>query len=300
MTFIYVCSQPKSGLNQSYLIKTSLPPTGEFRVLQLLPKKKKQERFTIPKALTLPPREKHMKPDQNWGSVWPGPKTYHPDAVPLPLRMGFPIDDWPSFGKKANVELMKIPNFLHLTPPVVQKQCEAIKQFCTPWPKELNTNEDCEKHFPLEIITSDYCYSSPTIREPLARIVSIRVKLSSLNLDTHARDKILRLLGKRYDSETDYITIVADRCPTRKQNWEYAHYLLTAVYHEAWVHANLLERLILIVEVIYELLQYILKIHFIKCRMRFNFETFHSYPSLIQLKKPENPVNIVFINVIIV
>jgi len=30
-------------------------------------------------------------------------------------------------GKYANAELMKIPNFLHLTPAHVKKHCEALK-----------------------------------------------------------------------------------------------------------------------------------------------------------------------------
>ena len=117
----------------------------------------------------------------------------------------------------------------------MERHCEALKQFCTDWPKGLESKKKWKVHFPLEIITSDYCYAGPTIRDPLARIVSFRVQLSSLVLDTHAKDKLLRLLGDRYNPETDTITITTDRCPTRKQNWEYAEYLLTAVYNEAWV-----------------------------------------------------------------
>merc|ERR1712010_189660 len=82
-------------------------------------------------------------------------------------------------GKYANTELMKVVNFLHLTPPVVSQHCAAIAKFCTPWPKGLETDEDVEKHFPLTVVTSD-------------------------------------------------------RCPYRGQNMDYAHYLLTALYHESW------------------------------------------------------------------
>lgn len=60
---------------------------------------------------------------------------------------------------------MKIPNFLHLTPPAVKKHCSALKQFCTEWPKGLETDEDCDKHFPMTTITTDYCHSSPTIKD---------------------------------------------------------------------------------------------------------------------------------------
>lgn len=54
-------------------------------------------------------------------------------------------------------------------------------------------------------------------------------------LDKHARDKFLRLVGDKYDIETDVLTIVTDRCPLRQQNLDYAQYLLTATFHESWV-----------------------------------------------------------------
>lgn len=84
------------------------------------------------------------------------------------------------------------------------------------------------------MITSDYCHSGPSIRNPLSRIVSIRIKLSNLKLDKHAKDKFLRIVNDKYDPDTDLVTIVTDRCPLRKQNMDYAFYLLTAVYHESW------------------------------------------------------------------
>lgn len=45
----------------------------------------------------------------------------------------------------------------------------------------------------------------------------------------------MRLLEQRYDVETDEVTITADRCPLRQQNYDYAMYLLTALFHESWV-----------------------------------------------------------------
>jgi len=44
---------------------------------------------------------------------------------------------------------------------------------------------------------------------------------------------MIRLVGDRYDEETDMLTIVTDRCPTRKQNYDYGIYVLTALYHES-------------------------------------------------------------------
>lgn len=54
-------------------------------------------------------------------------------------------------------------------------------------------------------------------------------------LDEHARDKFLRLVDNRYDPDTDVVTITVDRCPLRKQNYEYAQYLLTALFHESYI-----------------------------------------------------------------
>ncbi|KAJ9579853.1 hypothetical protein L9F63_004455, partial [Diploptera punctata] len=204
----------------------------EFRVLDLNPKKSVTGRQRMKRPETIPPRSLSMPVDQDWTNVWPGPRSFHPATVPLPLRQGY-IQKGVSPGKFGNAELMKIPNFLHLTPPAIKKHCEALKKFCTAWPEGLETDEKCEKEFPMEIYTTDYCHSSPVIRDPLARIVTL--KLERLPLDAHAKDKLLRLVGERYNPDTDVLTIVTDRCPLRQQNYDYAHYLLTALFHESWV-----------------------------------------------------------------
>ncbi|GAB0091735.1 mitochondrial ribosomal protein S35 [Sergentomyia squamirostris] len=208
----------------------------DFRVLNLRSvKEQRVQRQQYKKYPLPPPRSEQMPVDQDWGAVWSGPRTFHPAVVPLPLRQGWVPKGKAPPSKIANTELMKIPNFLHLTPPVIKRQTEALRKFCTPWPEELKTEEDIEKHFPISVITSDYCHALPTIRNPLARIVSVKVRLSRLPLDEHARDKLLRLVGDRYDPVTDVLTIVTDRCPLRKQNYDYAMYLVTAVFHESWV-----------------------------------------------------------------
>lgn len=53
-------------------------------------------------------------------------------------------------------------------------------------------------------------------------------------LNYHATDKIRRLILDKYDEDTGILTITTDRCPLKSQNLDYALYLLTAVYHEAW------------------------------------------------------------------
>ncbi|KXJ76823.1 hypothetical protein RP20_CCG008872 [Aedes albopictus] len=207
----------------------------EFRVLNFkqvktqLFARRKMARVEVP-----PPRSQQMATDQDWGAVWPGPKTFVPATVPLQLRQGYVSKKHQvSPGKFANAELMKIPNFLHLTPPVIKQQCEALKQFCTPWPKGLETEEKMKQHFPVDYVSSDYCHALPTIRNPLSRIVTIQLKVDTLKLNKHAKDKFLRLVGERYNPDTDVLTLVTDRCPLKKQNYDYAMYLLTALFHES-------------------------------------------------------------------
>lgn len=80
------------------------------------------------KSPILPPRSNQMPVNQDWPSVWPTAKTFHPASVPLPLHQGWVEPGVTPPGKFANAELMKIPNFLHLTPPAIKKHCEALKR----------------------------------------------------------------------------------------------------------------------------------------------------------------------------
>nr|KAF6453165.1 mitochondrial ribosomal protein S35 [Molossus molossus] len=187
-----------------------------------------------PRKQALPPRTEKMAVDQDWPSVYPVAAPFKPSAVPLPVRMGYPVKRGVPMAKEGNLELLKIPNFLHLTPVAIKKHCETLKDFCTEWPAALDSDEKCEKHFPIEIDTADYVSSGPSIRNPKARVVTLRVKLSSLNLDDHAKKKLIKLVGERYCKATDVLTIKTDRCPLKRQNYDYAVYLLTVLYHESW------------------------------------------------------------------
>ena len=99
---------------------------------------------------------------------------------------------------------------------------------------ELMDQELMEAYFPIEQITSDYLNASSSIRDFRSQVTTIRFKISSLLLDPIYKDKFLRLVGlDRYDTETDTVTITADRCPYRLQNKEYCEYLLKALYYES-------------------------------------------------------------------
>ncbi|CAI9717289.1 Hypothetical predicted protein [Octopus vulgaris] len=213
----------------------------EFRVLEIpgVNIKKKKGMQKKRRKESLPPRYHKMKITDDWTNVWPTASTFKHSAVPFPVRQGFiarPSENQ-NLGvppdRYANTELMKIPNFLHLTPVHVAKHCKALKKFCTPWPEALSTDSLCEQHFPVEVISSDYCFSGPTVRDARARVVTFKLNISSLNLDHHAKDKMVRLLKDRYNETTGEITLKTDRCPLKKQNYDYLVYVLTALYHES-------------------------------------------------------------------
>ncbi|XP_035379636.1 28S ribosomal protein S35, mitochondrial isoform X2 [Electrophorus electricus] len=180
------------------------------------------------------PRTERMSVDQDWTAVYPTAKSFKQNAVPLPVRMGYPVKRGVPPEKKGNLELIKIPNFLHLTPVSIKKHCEALKPFCTEWPNALDSDAKCEEHFPIQVQSKDFVSAGPSLRNPKARIITLTVKLSSLNLDDHARKKMIKLSGERYNKESDTLTITTESCPLRQQNYDYALYLLTVLYHESW------------------------------------------------------------------
>uniref|UniRef100_A0A8C7PWQ9 Ribosomal protein S24/S35 mitochondrial conserved domain-containing protein n=1 Tax=Oncorhynchus mykiss TaxID=8022 RepID=A0A8C7PWQ9_ONCMY len=161
-----------------------------------------------------------MLVDQDWTAVYLTAAPFRQGSVPLPVRMGFPVKRGVPPEKKGNLELIKISNFLLLTPAATKKHCEALKPFCTEWPSALDTDAKYDEHFPVKVKSKDYMSAGTALRNPSTRIVHLRVKLSSLNLDNHARKKIVKLVG--------------ESCPVRQQNYDYAMYLLTVLYHESW------------------------------------------------------------------
>ncbi|GAB1598625.1 28S ribosomal protein S35, mitochondrial-like [Argonauta hians] len=220
---------------------TAIQQDDEFRVLEIpgVTAKTKKEVKKRRKREALPPRYHKMKITDDWTNVWPTASTFKHSAIPFPVRQGFirrPSENHNlgiAPGRYANAELMKIPNFLHLTPAHVAKHCKALKKFCTPWPEALTTDSLCEQHFPIEVMLSDYCFAGPSVRDPRARVVTMKLNISRLNLDYHAKDKMRRLLKDRYNKDTGEITLKTDRCPLKQQNYDYLVYVLTALYHES-------------------------------------------------------------------
>ncbi|CAH8862989.1 unnamed protein product [Trichobilharzia szidati] len=186
-----------------------------------------------------------FRENTDWTNVWPAAATFHHSVVPFPVRQGHCKNLAENGGippeKYANAELMKIPNFLHLTAPHVRKHCDALKKFCTVWPSGLDCDETIEKHYPVEIINRSYVFTSSNIRDPRSRVVTLQVRLSSLSLDEHAKRKFLRLAigpgpGRNiasYDWNTDILKLTTGRCPTSKQNTDFLTYVLTVLTLES-------------------------------------------------------------------
>ncbi|KAF2355367.1 Ribosomal protein S24/S35 mitochondrial conserved domain [Trinorchestia longiramus] len=256
-------TKPNEGKQTSNSIEDDFPPLRLFAHARKAVTKRKVKNLEA-----LAPRSATMKPDQDWSSVWPASRSYQPATVPLPVRMGTPPNkSSPSVDKWGNPELMKIPNFLHLTPPAVEKHCAAIRKYCSPWPEGVsyasaitmntkNPNPNPVKksktklpahepdpdavftdpgYFPMTVTKSSYLYSGPSIRDDRARVVTLKIRLEDLQLNDHSYDKLLRLVGDRYDRETHTISIIGDRCPLYSQNLDYCHYLLTVMLAEAQV-----------------------------------------------------------------
>nr|CRZ26100.1 Bm11068 [Brugia malayi] len=160
--------QAVSGINpndseeeQKRILSEERDSKGEpFRPVFLYPKRKLRMQLNIEretgqmKVQSLPrgdifqrmmvrrPRKEEMSTEQDWPSVWPVARSFRSSVVPLPIRMGarrHPERRAP-FKTEGNLELVKIPNFLHLTPAAIERHCNAIKKFCTKWPEKLDDN----------------------------------------------------------------------------------------------------------------------------------------------------------------
>lgn len=183
----------------------------------------------------VPWKPREVNPDAPWSSVYHVAQSFDPYLIPIPLRMGRPdrgraenasdsgIVPPPAIG---NLELMKIPNFFHLTPPAILKHCEALKPLCNSWPERL-------PFLPLRIETRNYVFPGHSVRHPGATKVTLKFNLRDLTLTPRARSKMIELAGQRYDPSTDTIQLVGKRCPRRSQNRDYVMYLLKVLYLES-------------------------------------------------------------------
>ncbi|XP_003383405.1 PREDICTED: 28S ribosomal protein S35, mitochondrial-like [Amphimedon queenslandica] len=172
-----------------------------------------------------------MKPHKfnegvEWSSVCQTARPFDPYLIPLSLRMGRPPKGEVPPPVEGNHELLKIPNFFHLTPPAIEKHCVALKELCTDWPREL-------PRLPITVSSINKLSASSDIRDESSRIVKLRFKVSDLKLPERARTKLIKLADHRYNKKNDIVTIIGDRCPIRKQNREYVEYIMKVLMIES-------------------------------------------------------------------
>ena len=64
---------------------------------------------------------------------------------------------------------------------IVLNLCFCL-EFCNAWPEGLETDEACDEHFPVEVITRDYLADSASVQDSRARVVTVTV---SVNYDVN-------------------------------------------------------------------------------------------------------------------
>ncbi|XP_046638685.1 28S ribosomal protein S35, mitochondrial-like isoform X2 [Daphnia pulicaria] len=87
----------------------------EFRSLDLSPNKslnmRSYGRKVYKRVAVHPPHSNKMPTDEDWPSVSPIARSFHPASFPLPLHQDYVVPGATPPGKFANAEMMKIPNF---------------------------------------------------------------------------------------------------------------------------------------------------------------------------------------------
>lgn len=54
--------------------------------------------------------------------------------------------------------------------------------FCTEWPSALDTDAKCDEHFPIKVESTDYVSAGPSVRNPSARVVSLKVSMFACSI----------------------------------------------------------------------------------------------------------------------
>ncbi|KAI6646519.1 28S ribosomal protein S35, mitochondrial-like [Oopsacas minuta] len=165
--------------------------------------------------------------DNDWSDIYPTEKPFDPYLIGLPIRAGGHRirKELPPLAE-GNVVFWEDTNFFHLTPPAIQKHCEALKPLCTEWPSDL-------PYCPIEVETVDFLLPGNERYHQDGRHVRMEIDFDSLNLSARPREKMLELLGDKYDIDKNVIKLESRRCPTKTQNKEYLYYLLKVLYYEA-------------------------------------------------------------------
>lgn len=166
--------------------------------------------------------------DEEWTDVWPVKRVFDHHVVHLPIRAGPPTyRNEPHPDSISNQELLKIPNFLHLTPKHIEKHIEALRPLCTRWPTNLSSDTR-----PLFFKTHTYLRAGASSLHPYSHVVELSFHADSIPLFREKRQKLLEIVKDRYDEKTEMITLKSDTLPSRKMNKDHLVYQLLAIYFE--------------------------------------------------------------------
>lgn len=174
-------------------------------------------------------------------------------TIPFDVRFGFNCYGTQPF-RYGNIEMAKNPHFLHLTPIAIKRHCKELKEFMTPFPKNILSKNSRFVEFPLVVKSSDYIGTRSDMADPRSQKVEMRVPLSILNLSVKAKIKLIDMIQShenrsrqslyvrwqtrqkprgvayamlvRYDPVDQVIVISSNDLPLRNQNRDYVIGLL--------------------------------------------------------------------------
>jgi len=70
----------------------------------------------------------------------------------------------------------------------VRPHLQLCVEFCNEWPEVLSTDEICDELFPIEVITRDVVSDGASLRDPRARLVTLKVCTSYWSLSVTLND----------------------------------------------------------------------------------------------------------------
>ena len=166
--------------------------------------------------------------DEDWTHVWPVSRVFDHHVVHLPLRAGAKtFGNEPRPNSISNQELMKVPNFLHLTPKHIEMHIKALKPLCTRWPTSMT-----ESSFPVRFRTYNFLRPGGSTLHPRSHAVEMTVDINAIPLFVEKRQKLLAIVGKRCHPRSQKLVLKSDTLPSRKLNKDHLKYQLLALYSE--------------------------------------------------------------------
>jgi hypothetical protein len=139
-----------------------------------------------------------------------------------------PYDQAPALAFEIDSWAFERPTFLHLNTAQIQSDAEMLKAEFVDAEVQLSDI--------LRFESRQYIDLNP---EPAAPLKDIKIILkffaNDLGLDAAAEEKLVALVGTRYDPVTGEVRLVSARYPTAEMNKEYLKVLLTRLVREAKV-----------------------------------------------------------------